>query len=95
MAVTYSIWPPTHLSYNNMICNDQFMLHLENILAGKISLQFQEDTLSLLVLLVHCCHHMRHHYMYHQPALPRIVMFAEPGQSAIQNAFFFGIFPGK
>ena len=47
-------------------------------------------------LLVHCCHHSRHHYMYHQPALPWIVMFAEPGHSAIQNApFFFGIFPGK
>ena len=27
--------------------------------------------------------------MYHQPALPWIVMFAEPGRSAIQNTPFF------
>ena len=96
MAVMYSTWPPTHLSYDIMIFSDQFMLHLEDILAGKISLQFREDTLSLLVLLVHCCHHSRHHYMYHQPALPWIVMFTEPDRSAAQNVpFFLGIFPGK
>ena len=50
MAIMYSTWPPTHVSYNIKICSDQFMLHLEDILAGKISLQFRENTLSLLVI---------------------------------------------